>query len=270
MKLTNVCACLCAVLAAMPSAADKVRDGALSKRDAELLMPFLGDYTGQWNSEVTDNVHDDISRYQLDAPVMRLSLDDARRPRVTFFIDSEAAKAGEPLDLLGFGCRSRVGPALTFDKPAKDAVTVLQVSFDFDWGQCPSRVYAVKSNDLKVDIAVDNEAREYIANVSLLKSIRPDDKVYASTKEGKREVVVRPKEGDRRLYNAAVEYCVVNELGETEKCFDRKSEVKTYLVPFPFPGMTAIWYTKKTPSLSVERLPPKTEYHRADFRRPMD
>jgi hypothetical protein len=144
------------------------------------------------------------------------------------------------------------------------------MSFDFDWGQCPSRVYAVKSNDLNVDIAVDNGAREYVARVSLLKSIRPDDKVYAATKDGKREVKMRPKEGDSRLYNPAMEYCVVDELGETEKCFERESEVKTYLVPFPFPGMTAVWYTKKTPSLSVQHLPPKTEYHTADFRRSMD
>src|SRR5262245_43044486 len=113
MKYASLLAGMLFVLGALPGAAEKIRDGALSKGDAEALKPFVGDYAGQWNAEVTDNVYDDISRYELKAPVMRLSLDDARRPQITFFMDADAASVGEPLDLLGFGCRSRVGPALT-------------------------------------------------------------------------------------------------------------------------------------------------------------
>jgi hypothetical protein len=196
---------------------------------------------------------------------MRLSMDDARRARVTFFMDAEAAKTGDPLDLLGLGCRSAVGAMLTFE--TSDGV--MRASFDFDWGRCPSRVYAVRSNDLVLEISGDRENREYVARVTLLKSVRPDDKVYATTKEqGKREVKVRPKQGDSRLYNAELEYCVVNQLGETEACFARESEVKKYLVPFPFPGLTALWYTKKTPKLTVEHGTQRV-YHEADFRRPM-
>ncbi len=42
-----------------------------------------------------------------------------------------------------------------------------------------------------------------------------------------------------------MEYCVLNELGEVDKCFDRESELKRYIVPFPFPGFSALWYTKQ-------------------------
>jgi hypothetical protein len=260
--------------AALDGSANTVRNGVVSKHDATALARFVGDYSGQWRSELTDNVYDDISRYELKAPVMRLAIDDARRPSLTFFMDADAASANEPLDLLGFGCHSKVGPLLKFDatpttgKSASPAV--LHASFDFDWGKCPSRVYAVPSNDLNVEIRVDDDAREYVAHVTLLRSQRPDDKIIANTSEGKREVKIRPKAGDSRLYNPEQEYCVLNALGETEACFPRESEVKTYLVPFPFPGFTALWYTKKTPELSVQHGAPVRQYHEADFRRSMD
>ena len=264
-QLRSVTAMVAIGTVAIGATAGTVRDGTLPKSDAESFAAFLGDYSGQWRSEVTDNVYDDISRYRLEEPVMRLSMNDDRRVRVTFFMDAEAAKSGEALDLLGFGCHSAVGDLLTF-KTTRGGMTA---SFDFDWGQCPSRVYAVKSNDLALEIVGDREKREYVAHVTLLKSIKPDDKVYATTKtEGKREVKVRPKAGDSRLYNAELEYCVVDDLGETQACFARESEVKKYLVPFPFPGLTALWYTKKTPALTVEHGT-KREYHEADFRRAM-
>ena len=60
-----------------------------------------------------------------------------------------------------------------------------------------------------------------------------------------------------------------NELGEIEKCFDRESELKQYIVPFPFPGLSAVWYTKNSPNLKVVPGVKKT-YHEAVFRRSID
>ena len=83
-----------------------------------------------------------------------------------------------------------------------------------------------------------------------------------------RTVKVRPKPGGS-LYDPKMEYCVLNELGEIDKCFDRESELKQYIVPFPFPGLSAVWYTKKSPNLKVVPGVKKT-YHEAVFRRPID
>ena len=35
------------------------------------------------------------------------------------------------------------------------------------------------------------------------------------------------------------------------KFVDRESELKRYIVPFPFPGFSALWYTKQSPNLKV-------------------
>ena len=53
---------------------------------------YLGDYVGQWNTEVTADPYDDISRYDLEESVMRLHRVDGEL-RLTFFLDAEAAAA---------------------------------------------------------------------------------------------------------------------------------------------------------------------------------
>ena len=123
-----------------PAHAAKVRGGVVPDRDLPRLTRFLGDYQGQWNSELTETAADDISRYDLDNPVMRLGLDADNRLRVRFFLDPDAAKADRELDLLGFGCRSHVGELKelkTFREQTGESPVAVEASFDFDWGRLP-------------------------------------------------------------------------------------------------------------------------------------
>jgi hypothetical protein len=251
---------------AFGAAADRVKDGSVPQRDVARVSPYLGDYEGHWDTAV--------SRYELEQPVMRLALDARNRLTVQFSMDSVAAARGEPLDLLGFGCQSKVGALLTLEFPrastaADELHTQFDASFDFDWGRCPSRVYAVRSNDLKLSLAESPDNHEYVATLKLLRRVSADDKVYAVSGKERREVIVRPKAGGGgSVYHPELEYCVTNELGEIDKCFAQESELKRFLVPFPFPGMSGVWYTKKTPQLKVEKGV-KFEYHEAVFRRAM-
>ena len=245
--------------------AERIKDGVVPKRDVARMTAFLGDYEGQWDAA--------LSRYELEQPVMRLALDPRNRLTVQFFMDSVAAAHDEPLDLLGFGCRSKVGRLLTLEfadvaaAPESTLRNQFDASFDFDWGRCPSRVYAVRSNDLLLSLAESSDTGEYVATLKLLRKVTADDKVYAVSGKERREVKVRPKAGGGgSVYNPELEYCVTNELGEIEKCFAQESELKRFLVPFPFPGMSGVWYTKKTPQLKVEKGV-KFEYHEAVFRR---
>jgi hypothetical protein len=199
-------------------------------------------------------------------------MDANDRLTIEFFMDAQAAADGEPLDLLGFGCNSKTGPllTLTFAKPAPagdEPVSVLDASFDFDWGRCPTRVHAVATNDLLLALGENPVTHEYVATLKLLKSISADDTLYAVTDGQRREIKVRPKpDGGGSLYHPALEYCVLNELDEIERCFERKSELKRFLVPFPFPGLSGAWYTKKSPKLELVKGR-KLEYHEAVFRR---
>jgi hypothetical protein len=203
---------------------------------------------------------------------MRLALDEHQRLTVEFFMDTVAASNIEPLDLLGFGCQSKVGPlqtlALASAPAGRDEFRKqLDASFDFDWGRCPSRVLALKSNKLLLALTQNLADREYVATLKILRNASSDNTVYAVANGQRREVKIRPKP-DAPLYHPEVEYCVLNEVHEIEKCFAQKSELKTYLVPFPFPGMSAVWYTKKTPKIEIVQGK-KLDYHEAVFRRAM-
>jgi len=278
---TSRLAAIVLTIACAPVFGITIDDGVVPKDKAALIAPYMGDYQGQWNPSVTDEVTDGISRYQLDNPVMRLSLDRSNRLRVQFFMDRASAQADDELDLLGFGCRSGVGDVLELDTPRPpkkvDADTapypVLTAQFEFDWGNCPSRVYAVPSNHLELALLVDESTREYVVNLRLLKRMQPDNKIVMQEGGRQRVVKVRPKTdrrpGEGSVYNPPLEYCVLNEFGEVDKCFDRESELKRYIVPFPFPGFSALWWTKKTPDLKVVKGVKKT-YHEAVFHRPID
>ncbi len=261
-------------------AAATIKNGTVPKNQIALVNAYLGDYEGQWNSSVAEDVSDGISRYKLDNPVMRLSLDAGSQLRVQFYMDRASAQVNDELDLLGFGCHSKVGDLLELEitKPPKappkgtptEPYQVFAARFDFDWGNCPARVYAVPSNDLEFALLVDPADHQYLARLRLLKRVQADGKIVVEDHGVQRTVKVRPKAGDSgSLYDPKMEYCVLNELGEIEKCFDRESELKQYIVPFPFPGLSAVWFTKKSPNLKVVPGVKKT-YHEAVFHRPSD
>ncbi len=258
------------------ASAATIKNGIVPKNQVAAVKPYLGDYEGQWNSSVTADVSDGISRYTLENPVMRLSLDGSNQLRVQFYIDAASAQLNDELDLLGFGCRSKVGDLLELDmtKPPKGTPTepyqVFAARFDFDWGNCPARVYAVPSNDLEFALLIDPTARQYLAQLRLLKRVQADGKIVVEEKGVQRTVKVRPKASDPgSMYDPKMEYCVLNEVGEIEKCFDRESELKRFIVPFPFPGLSAVWWTKNSPNLKVVPGVKKT-YHEAVFHRPID
>jgi hypothetical protein len=253
-----------------------IKNGVVPKNQVAAVKPYLGDYEGQWNSSVTADVSDGISRYTLENPVMRLSLDASNQLRVQFYIDAASAQLNDELDLLGFGCHSKVGDLLELEttKPPKGTPTepyqVFAARFDFDWGNCPARVYAVPSNDLEFALLIDPAERQYVAQLRLLKRVQADGKIVVDEKGVQRTVKVRPKASDPgSTYDPKMEYCVLNEVGEIEKCFDRESELKQFIVPFPFPGLSAVWWTKNSPNLKVVPGVKKT-YHEAVFHRPID
>ena len=281
-----------ALACAGSAGADTIKNGILSKKQADALASYMGDYEGQWNSSITEDLTTDgISRYVLENPVMRLAIDPQNKLHLTFYMDRASAKANDELDLLGFGCRSRVGNLLELDlnktpkdaapKPSpKDAANgaadagpppyqVFAARLDFDWGNCPSRVYAVPSNDLELALLIDDKTQQYVVNLRLLKRMQPDNKVVMDDHGVQRVVKVRPNpDNPGSLYAPNMQYCVMNDVGEVQQCFDRETELKRFIVPFPFPGLSAVWWTKTTPNLKVVPGVKKT-YHEAVFHRPI-
>ncbi len=113
---------------------------------------------------------------------------------------------------------------------------MLAARLDFDWGNCPARVYAVPSNDLLLALLIDPAQKQYIVQLRLLKRVQADGKIVVDEGGVQRAVKVRPKAGDSSMYDPKMEYCVLNEFGEIDKCFDRETELKQLHRAVPVPG----------------------------------
>ena len=194
--------CVAAIVVATAAVAASIQNGVVPKNRLASVTPYLGDYEGQWNSSVTGDVSDG------DQPLRARKSGDAfiarcRQPIARAVLHGPAsAQLNDELDLLGFGCRSRVGDLLELDvpKPPKettaDPYPVLTARLDFDWGNCPSRVHAVPSNDLELALLMDPARQEYVVELRLLKRVQGDDKIVIEDEGVQRVVKVRRKESD--------------------------------------------------------------------------
>ncbi len=247
----------------------KPTEGAAPENMRATLRSFVGDYRGNWNTELTESDVDDISRYDLSDSVMRLSLQPDNSIVIRFFLNPAAAVDDKPLDLLGYGCRSGVGALRDLSQgQAADGTRVVHAVFDFDWGRCPSRVHAVPGTKLHVELIEDAEQDIYAARLTLLRRVQGDYQTYAKIDGQRRPVEVR-RSKDRRgtLYHPELEYCLEDDLGETE-CFRESDRTTVGAAPGPIqPGVTVFWWKRKTPSLRVEKGR-RLLYHEALYTRP--
>ena len=243
---------LAALAAAATSAyAARTPDGVVPNKQLGIVEPVLGDYTGNWNTELTPSDQDDISRYDLTGSIMRVAIGDDRRLGLRFYANAAAADRDDVLDLLGFGCNSAVGRLEELNRRDEGGTQVVQGIFDFDWGRCPSRVHAVASNKLIVEFAQDGVDGDRVARLMLLRKVRGDYKVYAKIDGRRQEVKVRTRDDGDIPGRTELEICV-NEHGEL-KCFPQQEKTRLFGLPVPFPGATVVWWTRKTPRLDVEK-----------------
>ena len=263
---------LLAAASAQTVLAKKVAGGVVPQAQLALVRQFLGDYEGQWDTELTEDPYDDISRYELKNPVLRLRLDDGKRLKVVFFLDRATAAAGEELDLLGFGCKSGVGDLVEFTVPkrsktaAEEAYAVFDAKFDFVWGGCPSRVHAVASNKFELTVGVNPVEEETLIRALLLRRVRADNKLIAKHGGQQYEVKARPATPDPESTRPPpLEFCSENALGE-EQCVQQSSQTKTVVLPLPLGSISAVWYTQTTPNIKVVKGM-SLIYHKGAFRR---
>ncbi len=59
-------------------------------------------------------------------------------------------------------------------------------------------------------------------DLKLLKRVQSDGKIVVEENGRQRVVKVQPKAGEGSLYDPKMEYCVLNDVGEIEKCSIRK------------------------------------------------
>jgi hypothetical protein len=249
------------------------KDGVVPRRYRDELITLIGDYQGAWDADDPDAGQYGISHDALGNIIARLDLDDRNRLKLQFFeIAADDQSAGAPLDLLGRGCHSRVGPLLEIDVDAmkiegSESLTRLSAMFALDTGRCRARVDTTGNPSLRLELIDDPAGDNDALLLSVLRTVTMKNQLYAETAEGWVKVAAKVKEGGT-LYNPKLEYCYEDFDGK-EFCFERTKEKKDLLLPVPLPGRTGVfygWHTVREPKIKHERETTR-EYHKGEFRR---
>lgn len=256
----------------LPSEGAQVKDGVVPSRYRDPLVTLIGDYRGSWEGDDPDAGQYGISHDELGEIIARLDLDDTNRLRLKFFELTSDDQAGRPLDLLGRGCNSRVGPLLEIDLDTmklegSDGFIRLSAIFALDTGRCRARVDVTGSPSLRLELVEDPAGNEDALLLSVLRTITVKNQLYAKTGEGWVKVTAKVTEGGT-LYNPKLEYCY-EDLNGKASCFERTKEKRDLLLPVPLPGQAGVfygWHTTREPKIKSEKEITR-EHHRGEFRR---
>lgn len=260
----------------LPSDAAKAKDGKVPARYGNDVRALVGDYYGSFGGDDPDGGQYGISHDDPGEIIARLGIDDSNRLTLEFFKIGEGdeegvPRAGAPLDLLGRGCNSSIGPLLEIgvEKMSLESSehTRLSALFALNNGRCRARVETTGDPTLRLELIRDAAGNEDTLLLSVLKTKTVKNQLYAETAEGWVKVTPKVTEGGT-LYNPKLQYCY-EDFDGNELCFERSKERKDLLIPVPLPGQAAVfygWHTARTPKVKSERETTR-EYHRGEFRR---
>lgn len=220
---------------------------------------LLGSYRGSFDSALTEDPADDLNYNPCDPRlesclshhdplidvVLVLGADPGGRLGAAFYRSPEDRDAGKPLDLLGRGCGTELGPAASVrwegkaGAPPWTAVFPLTVQNRLCLGKLrPTTAHSVlvtgrsepESGGLRVEVIID-------------KAVVSEDYLYVKEDGVERRVRIRPSNtvGDGR--QARYQVCIEDDLGEFGRCVLTDKELKQFFLPVPLPGGVAASYT---------------------------
>ncbi len=221
--------------------------------------PFVGRYQGSFASALTEEPEDDLNFNPCDPritdcvvhhdPLVDIVLDLSLAPdgqlRATFYRSREALAVGQPLDLLGRGCGTRIGSLASFtpgsgaDERSWTAVFPLTVENRLCLGRLrPTSTHAIELTYVE-DVA---EAARYI-EVAVDKAVINENYLYVKEDGIERRVRMdlAGKVGERGETRYRV--CIENDLGEFDRCVLTDKKLKQFFLPVPLPGGVAANYT---------------------------
>ena len=218
----------------------------------------LGLYGGYFSSALTPDPNDDLNYNLCDTQVsdcthheaplvdilLRLSKDTESGLQATFFDSLADLQAGEPLDLLGRGCNSSIGPLEAFEE-GKDDATMWTARFAINVQNrtCVGKLRPTSSHYLVIELIQEPDSTSTRLDVMIDKRVVDKNYLYIEEKGRQRRVQIDLANTQGAGRNARYRVCVENEFSEFEQCVLTDKQLKNFTLPIPVPGGIAVNYT---------------------------
>jgi hypothetical protein len=265
--------------------------GMPGEGDNHRLDPFTGVYRGTFDSALTEDPADDLNFNPCDpamsdcrthhAPLADVLLEVDRTSagalRVRFF-RSEADRAqGRPLDLLGDGCGTRLGP-VAGPRRVHDADGrrwTATVPLTVQNRVCLGRLRPTSEHELQLAWYEDHVRGQASADaerpslvVLIDRRVSDANHLYVEEDGVRRRVRIDLANTLEQGGNARYRACIEDELGEFGRCVMTDREFRQVLLPVPLPGGAAVsytWWHQLTPRLRSTRGLYHLEQYRGHF-----
>lgn len=223
------------------------------------LEPYLGLYQGSFASALTEDPDDDLNFNPCNPAtrdcslhqdphidiLLSLQLDGKGRLDAGFYRSELQLGSGSQLDLLGRGCRSRVGrlEKLTPGKRGEAVRWTARFDLSVENRACLGKLRPTSSHFLLIQGLEDPETGARQVVVTIDKSVASQNYLYV--KEDGRERRVRMDLDNTQGSGRRARYrvCIEDDLGDFSRCVVTDKELKNFALPLPVPGGAAVNYT---------------------------
>jgi hypothetical protein len=236
--------------AALPVGKDRA-----AARDADLL----GAYRGSFDSALTADPADDLNYNPCDPRlesclshhdplidvVLVLKADTAGRLQATFYRDERDVDAEKPLDLLGGGCGTELGPAESVRRSARGEQPPWTAEFPLTVKNrlCLGKLRPTTTHSVVITALRDEEGGGTSLEITIDKAVISEDHLYVKENGVERRVRIRPANTLGEGRQARYQVCIEDDLGEFDRCVLTDKELKQFFLPVPLPGGAAASYT---------------------------
>jgi hypothetical protein len=220
---------------------------------------LLGSYRGSFDSALTEDPSDDLNYNPCDPRLERcvshldplidvllvLQTDPDGRLRATFFSSPGERDAGKPLDLLGRGCGTELGPAESLRRGARAGEPLWTAVFPLTVENrlCLGKLRPTATHSVLVTARNDAESGGISLAVTIDKAVISEDYLYVKEDGVERRVRIRPDNTLGEGRQARYQVCIEDDLGEFDRCVLTDKELKQFFLPVPLPGGVAASYT---------------------------
>jgi hypothetical protein len=189
--------------------------------------------------------------------------------RAQFFRTRDDHDSGRPLDLLGEGCGTRLGPVtdLTRQHGADGPRWTATVPLDARNRLCLGRLRPTSDHELQL-AWYDADGAEPSLEVRIDRRVTDANHLYVDEDGVRRRVRVDLDTTLKQANNPRYRVCIEDDFGEYGRCVMTDREFRRVLLPVPLPGGAAVsytWWHQLTPRLRSTRGLYHLEQYRGNF-----
>jgi hypothetical protein len=229
--------------------------GGGARGTADGLEEYLGRYRGSFADVETADPTDDVNynpcargqeRCLGDAPLadilLLLSRDASGIVRLAFVRPGTGGSADAPLDILGSGCGTTIGPLESATRAEEGRGLVVTFPLDATNRLCLGKLRPTGEHAIRLVLATD-EGGTRTAEARLDRSVASANYLYVTENKVRRRVRIDLDNTLDTANSRRYRVCIEDELGDFTRCVLTDKERKDVVLPVPVGGGLAASYT---------------------------